>query len=147
MRLTEYENDRNEELLQQIEELDKKIDKNLLKLNEAFLTKYQNLSNQLIKLMSNEKEEDRLTLIYNQRALKDIKTAVDLFRANEKTYKKGDGIDRLVALLAGWNSNVLFAPTQTYFHTVYQEIFSKLDPSVKVKFTEMMINQHIKEIS
>ncbi|EGL83703.1 hypothetical protein CathTA2_0750 [Caldalkalibacillus thermarum TA2.A1] len=83
---------------------------------------------------------------YNKRALREIKRAYNLFQRHERKYKKGEGIGELTALLGGWDTNALFAPTQAYFEGVYREIFSKLQPEVKVEFTEQILNVNKKVV-
>lgn len=134
-----------EEMLKQLEEWDNKIDKRLLSRYPVLKERYRRVTRAIGQLLSAEQNNEALHQ-YNLRALQDIRKAYDLFQRNDNRLKQDEGIDQLAALLGGWDMGQLNPAVQTYYQSVYQEIFAKLEPRARVKLTEKVLAVNRKKV-
>ena len=129
-----------------IEKADKEIDKKLFDSYPELKARYNKVSQQFIAYFTPSHEDEKTIKEYNLTALSDFHTALTLFHSNENAFKSGASIHLLIEKLGGWKSEHLASPTQVYFQNVYSEIFSKLNPNVKVEFSKAMLNAPRKEV-
>ena len=137
-----------EKIIDAIEELDSQIDRDFLKNYRHLQARYEKVSKQLMQQFAgaNITDEGKIQQ-YNRLAVDQIQQAYNLFQQDEKTYKNGTNLYRLVNKLGGWDTTYLTPATQVYFQSVYNEIFGKLQPAVKPTFTLKMLEEPKKEIS
>lgn len=100
------------------------------------------LSSRLMKKVTDEQMKQ-----YNLKAVTAFKNAHSKFTANETTMKTGTNLHEVIALLGGWKTEYLQAPTQMYYQSVYADIFGKLKAEVKPKMTEDMLKAPVKEVA
>jgi len=145
----------DENLLQEIEKIDERLDQNLLVNYPVLQTKYEELSKSLIQILTiNEKESKAELKNYNEKVLKDAKKAQKLIQKHSSgsmfdssdavNYNKKINLSKLIKLIAGHNFNKLHPSTTNYVRLVESEIFNKLSPEGKILFTELTIEETYK---
>jgi hypothetical protein len=133
--------------IDEIEKLDQMVDKNFVNQHKILMERYISVSQRFMRFFSNIQDDDTAIKEYNLKALKSIHEAHSNFKLNEKIYKQGIDINKIVKLLGGWDMSILHPSTQIYFQSVYSDLFAKLNPDVKSNFTEKILKMEKKEIS
>ncbi|KMY51033.1 hypothetical protein [Peribacillus loiseleuriae] len=141
-----YRKNLTDEEINEIEQLDNQVDKAFIANYPDLNDRYNEVSKMLIQYFSTVENDESRIKEYNLNAIDSIQIAYNDFQNNDKSYKKGENIHKLVSKLGGWDSKYLYSSTQIYFQSAYSEIFSKLDLNVKPTFTEKMVNEQIKGI-
>lgn len=141
-------------LLEKIEHIDHRIDKNLLNNYPDFQKKYERLSKSLMKLLSDiDKRPKPEIKSVNEKALKDGKEVLKILDKSLSKTKNilsirnktidGDQIDlkKITRLLSRHNSSKLLHTTLNYLRVAEADVFTKLSPKAKITFTKYMIQQ------
>lgn len=136
------------EEIKTLQEADEAVDKRWLDKDEELKARYDLAAQEIVSLLQTQQELDEKTSIsYNQKAVQAIREAHKLFQSSEGEYKQGRNLEKLSALLGGWESNRLHTSAQVYYQSVYSEIFSKLDPDAKPRLTELILKEQKKKVS
>ncbi|AOM84459.1 hypothetical protein [Salisediminibacterium beveridgei] len=137
----------NQSLIDEIETIEGSLDQKTIERDPVLLKRLREITGDIVGHFTrgNENEEHQVK-DYNKRAITSFREASVTFRNNEKTFKGGSGLVSLTEKMGGWDMNVLHPEVQAYYQAVYQEIFGKLDPEVKPKFTERMLNTQDKVV-
>ncbi len=146
------------ELLNKIEKKDERIDKSLLRNYPEMQKRYTELSNELMQILGAGEIESKTGIRKrNEKALEDGKAALVIL---ESSYKKGFkeylsgtskhidtgtlDLGKIARLLGRHDYSKLLPSTVNYLRTAESEIFAKLSPEDKIKFTELMIQESSK---
>lgn len=140
----------NKASLEEIQHFDTLINKVVLEKNPSHLERYTKLLQQVTHKVTGEPTSEQL-LKYNKEAIYQAKTAEQEINKYHKSLKRGDDqvtsiLRDLTSRLGGWENYYLTDATQTYMQTVYAQLFSVLEPSLKSKLTTDMLLEQKKEI-
>lgn len=127
--------------LKTINELDNKIDKDVL--SEEQKVHYDALTKDFSALISKTMQEleYQSNIEYNSRAVKAYKEAFDKFQSDENKYKNNmqQLFDLALKSLFAYDAAKLFNETLIYYNHIYSYIFSKLDEQGKFQLTKYSI--------
>ena len=145
----------NTKLIEKVEQIDQQIDKSVLGNYPDLQTTYDKLSQWLMHILGTvEKQSKPEIKRLNENALKDGKAVLELldksFPKGYKSYIPGTSkqidagqldLEEIARLLSRHDTDRLLPTTINYLRTAEAEVFSKLSPEGKIRFTELMIQQ------